>query len=456
MDLTPSVRQASYALLRFLTSHVTSDVIKPFFPAIVAQLCCGLTHIDENVQLDSVKLLDIYILQYSGLLLSHISKVVPLLISLLSRQTSDKKNAKPSKFQAASLQSVPSSSLLKLDSRLKILELISKLLLMALPSSDLSSSNEQCRKAEAYMVDLSRRAVFSMTDILSQNDKTSSSICHLSSNIPHIPILHSHGIVPDSSTTHDWPIISNMSLGVSSHFDGLLDVVDHLNNLVVESWMEVVPTHVVTNSSPNIRHVTFMNKLVEVLSILVKLLMAYGSSSKVLYHMKKEKLSKAYASIKAGISTYILKYFPFSVSRNSRKDQLLQLEHSSNFMVCNILGILRLIGGTMADDDERQVFVITAADFLSNFKMNHLASSSQVVYVISQISAEMIPLWCELSDMGLLNDQVAKMVFDFILRLYDFCHPQSCSKQQLTGCLCRVFMKEVAKGNNFSRYGQTL
>ena len=76
------------------------------------------------------------------------------------------------------------------------------------------------------MVDLSRRAVFSMTDILSQNDKTSSSICHLSSNIPHIPILHSHGIVPDSSTTHDWPIISNVSLGVSSHFDGLLDVVE--------------------------------------------------------------------------------------------------------------------------------------------------------------------------------------------------------------------------------------
>ena len=106
MDLTPRVRQASCALLRFLTSHVTSDVIKPFFPAIVAQLCCGQTHIDENVQLDSVKLLDIYILQYSGLLLSHISKVMPLLISLLSRQTSDKKNAKPNIFQTASLPSV--------------------------------------------------------------------------------------------------------------------------------------------------------------------------------------------------------------------------------------------------------------------------------------------------------------------------------------------------------------
>ena len=46
----------------------------------------------------------------------------------------------------------------------------------------------------------------------------------------------------------------------------------------------------------------------------------------------------------------------------------------------------------MADDDERQDFVITAADFHSNFKMNHLESSSQVVYVISQTSAEMIPL----------------------------------------------------------------
>ena len=313
---------------------------------------------------------------------------MPLLISLLSRQTSDKNNAKPSKFQAASLQSVPSSSLLKLDSRL----IISKLLLMALPSSDFLSSNEQCQKTEAYMVDLSRRAVFSMADILSQNDKTSSSICRLTNNVPHVPILHSHGIVPDSSVTHDWPIVSIMSLGVSSHFDSLLDVVEHLKYLVIESCMEAVPTHVFTDSSTNIQHVSFMNKLVEVLSILVKLLMAYGSSSKVLYHMKKVKLSKAYASIKAGIPTYTLKCFPFSVSRNSLKDQLLQLEHSSNFMVCNILGILRLIGGTMADVDKRQDFVIAAADFLSNFKMNHLASSSQVVYVFSQISAEMIPL----------------------------------------------------------------
>ncbi len=85
VDGSGLVRQASRMLIKCLTSLVYSDAISPFFDIMMAHLNCGLTHIKEKIQLDSLKILELYIQYHSKLLVSRISKVLPLLIGLLSR-----------------------------------------------------------------------------------------------------------------------------------------------------------------------------------------------------------------------------------------------------------------------------------------------------------------------------------------------------------------------------------
>ena len=53
------LRSAARSLMSFILLHVDASQILPLSPLITAHLCCGLSHIDSNIQLDSLKLLDI-------------------------------------------------------------------------------------------------------------------------------------------------------------------------------------------------------------------------------------------------------------------------------------------------------------------------------------------------------------------------------------------------------------
>ena len=454
VDLTPAVRQAAHVLIQVLTSQVSQDKIAPFFPAIVTQVCCGLTHIDEKIQLDSVRVLDIYLLHYSTLLCAHTSKVMPLLVSLLSRQTSDSSSKpKPSVLQLSSQRSAPSSCLLKLDARLNILQVVCKLLLQELSSSS-KPMGVQHQKTNGCTVDLSKRMTYCDAVSTSHNDKDAVSTCHLSIGIPHIPILHSHGRISGFSTLFDDASGPSLPSKANCNRELFLDALSVLVCVIMENWTQEAAAFVFSTSSPNVPHVTFISKLIEVLNTVSKLLQEFSSVDKnsLISNGEKKKLNKIYCSIKAGILSYIFKHFPFSLSGKSRKDQWSLLEHTCNFMFCHTLLILcKLKADFNGRDSESEDFTSTVAEFLHKFNLQQLVSSSQALSVVAEVTAEVIPLVCQLVGEG-LDEGVAAKLFSFALRLYnESCHPQSSSKQLLIECLRDVFLKEIAKKGDFHK-----
>ncbi len=57
-----AVRQSVQRLYKQIMPHVSSDMIGPFFPVLSAHLCCAMTHIHDDIQLDSLSLLGEYYL----------------------------------------------------------------------------------------------------------------------------------------------------------------------------------------------------------------------------------------------------------------------------------------------------------------------------------------------------------------------------------------------------------
>jgi len=444
VDLTPTVRQAARALVQVLTTQVSCEKIAPFIPAIVAQLCCGLTHINETVQLDSVKILDIYLLHYSTVLCDHTNKVLPLLIGLLSRQTSDSSKVKPNKFPS-SVHSAPSSRLLKLDARLKILELVLKLVLQELFAFSKTSDVQQCRKTSGFMVDVSRRVTCCDSIGISQNDKVMVSTCCLSTGVPYIPILHGKSLISDFFMSFDDARGTGLPSRAKCSHECLLDSLNVLVGVVMENWTEA-STQVFSTTSTSIPHVTFISKLIEVLTVVAKWFWNFFCVNKSsLSNVESESLTKIYSSMKAGILAYIVKHFPFSLSGRCHKEQWLLLEHNSNFMFCHTLLMLCLFKADFSgSDNDCQDFTSTVAEFLHEFKFQQLPSSSQALSVITEITVDMIPVACQLVEEG-LGEEVAAKMFSFALKLYETCHPQSTSKQLLVKCLGGVFTKEVAR-----------
>ncbi len=55
-----AVRQSVQRLYKQIMPHVTGDMIGPLFPVLSAHLCCAMTHIHDDIQLDSLSLLGMW------------------------------------------------------------------------------------------------------------------------------------------------------------------------------------------------------------------------------------------------------------------------------------------------------------------------------------------------------------------------------------------------------------
>lgn len=464
VDILPNVRQASCALIKVLMSQLSSVVIQPFFPVIIAQLSCGMTHINEKIQLDSVKLLALYLQHHPELLVVHVGKILPLLMNLLSRcksvQLVSKSESKEKtrkheafRFQVVALDNNPSSKLMSLDSRLNILSMISQLLEITLGSLNcdawrmISTSN---------IVDISRGKVFSVAELTLEDNIITSSICNLSAQIPHVPIVLNHGIIIPDHCAQGLTASSLTIIDIFSDYEAFLCLMNTLGILVLESWVECVPSQVFSSNIPSVPHVTVMSKLIDVLSLLVKLLLAVQACSSSMSLQKScDQLSDLHRMIVNGVSTYMIRYFPFSIAAESHREQFFQLQHTANFAFSSLLLSLRKVSCAMAmEGNENGQLTCATVEYLTNFDiqtMKHLTSSSQFLLTCTKLIVQMIPNLCELSSES--TEEMASIVgaFKFIREYYAFCHPQSASRHLLIKCLYSVFAQQAAKKDNLRR-----
>ena len=75
-------------LLNILLKNDKLALLKPFYKLINAHLSCAMTHIDENIQYNSLIILDIFIQQLPNMIYSHSYNIFENFIEQISKVTS--------------------------------------------------------------------------------------------------------------------------------------------------------------------------------------------------------------------------------------------------------------------------------------------------------------------------------------------------------------------------------
>ena len=80
-------RTAILRILKTLFPKVSVNMITPFFPVLNAHLCCALTNIDEAIQIDSLRFLDVILDYYPDLIAANSSQLIQSIPAQLSKLT---------------------------------------------------------------------------------------------------------------------------------------------------------------------------------------------------------------------------------------------------------------------------------------------------------------------------------------------------------------------------------
>lgn len=123
-DKDATVRQGVIRLLKSYLPRVTEKQISPFFPLICAHLCCAMTHIYDEVQIDSLLVLDILLETFPQLMVSKSSQVLTNFIDQISR-----KKGQGQVSGSRSLTVNPNSRLSSMKWRTSVLSRLEKFLL---------------------------------------------------------------------------------------------------------------------------------------------------------------------------------------------------------------------------------------------------------------------------------------------------------------------------------------
>ena len=87
IDMDDKVRHSLLVLFKYIFPLVTPEKMAPFTPLVLAHLSCAMTHIQEDIQLDSLSLLGLCLQHFPALMVSNKGMLLPNFISLISQQS---------------------------------------------------------------------------------------------------------------------------------------------------------------------------------------------------------------------------------------------------------------------------------------------------------------------------------------------------------------------------------
>jgi pre-rRNA-processing protein IPI1 len=98
------LRHAGVPLLESILSKVNSSALEPQYPVLCAHLCCGLSHIDDDIQLESIKVLDSIIESQPLFIVHHVNQILPNCIDQISTNSSDSTSVSQNKMMDTSFK----------------------------------------------------------------------------------------------------------------------------------------------------------------------------------------------------------------------------------------------------------------------------------------------------------------------------------------------------------------
>lgn len=108
---------------RFIAQSVPAERVAPFFPLLSAHLSCAMTHIEPAIQEDAMKVLDVLLEHYPGLLATRPAVLLTNFLELISHKQSSvgAKKTQDAKGRTWALSVNPSRAITSQQWRLSVL-----------------------------------------------------------------------------------------------------------------------------------------------------------------------------------------------------------------------------------------------------------------------------------------------------------------------------------------------
>ena len=451
IDSDASVRHALHTFLGFLFSSVSSHCIHTHFSSIVVHVSCGLTHISDRVQLDSLKIFGLLVNHYPTLLPPHAQHLLSLIVGLISRHSCAilSRKATTSKVQA-SLAHDPRSKLSKVSSRIEVFTLLSRFLetLFEYVGSTRKALSAHISDPESSppIVDVQSQSVLVERD--GEMLPACSKLCDFSTSVPHVMLLQQQGLpyqlgispnVGDiaSSTGSQSSLINASSESVFPDVSKFVGFSESLISLLLECWVECGPAQLSSSNSEVMNvpknSLILMETIINLLCLVLKLAALVSTSDfdaqstengSIPSVVAVNVLSEKYA---ASFLKHFMMYFPLHCPVTSANfPQYMRM----NLTLCQIMTLL-----SKSDHCSDQKALQSVCTFYSTLgQLVNPVLSSQSALEYSKIISETLPDLLASVDKHQMSDSDLQHVMNGLSAFYSWCHLQSSAKRSLIQC----------------------
>lgn len=469
VDDSSQVRRALCSLLNLILTNVSSKQLMPFSSLFIAHLSCGLTHIDDQIQLDSVKILEVFLSQPS-LIVPYANELLSLLMKLISRQRNSSAlqsrkpllttlvEAKTKTGGGTLLASNPDSKLADQMSRLRIFTFLSKFAEAIFEYDEDQNSSSKFGKSDlsygsqAPIIDTIGKRVYVPTQEGGLVE-TSSTLADLSTSIPHAPVLKASGIfVPNDKLFERDPSSSGNSQQFPNKHHSK-KITQSLLTLLLESWIECAPS----NQGKELSQKTTTFSLMEIiLRLIVQVLKLVPLRDRDVVSMPKDDsllliISREFMH---KFRAHCLSRFPFSplpsfVDRDSNLTRL-------DLLLC--LNSVKLIEASCWTVSARAVDNIKRiCSYIGSFS---LIKHSTAPVPMTQSFQNCVPILIEFfpallkmassvkanNRFPLIPPSIVREMIKRVFNIYSVCHPMSKNKQLFLQCFSELLRSELDSG----------
>ncbi|KAK3108792.1 hypothetical protein FSP39_015844 [Pinctada imbricata] len=407
-DKDAAVRMAIIRLLKTILPNISRIQLQPFFPVVSAYLCCAMTHIYEDVQADSLQVLDLFLDYMPVVVVQSSTQILPNFIEQISRQKNSGKAD-----SARSLSVNPASKMASQKWRTKVLERLHKLL--------------QC------IVDCGIKE-----DNSSQNDD---SVVHCVSgketlHQPFSKTLHNGWQNPGYALkSANVSIIGSDDVKSSGINDehGMRQFVKTMVPVLMECWMEATVTQTFSAADGSLLTEEAMSLRSNVTKV-IQLLWRFISTQ------HKNQLEWLRSCHFTEFQNYLLQNFPYALHQGTKKKEKVLSEKSAvtlNLGICDIMTYFLPNSSANQTCDNMSDCLETICTYLSGILIGEETMDSHSTKICIQILTRIV-------DTG-IHHEYTNILFDAGVKRYLVCHPLSSEKREFL----KFFASVIVTSNTF-------
>ncbi|KAM6449316.1 testis-expressed protein 10 isoform 2-T4 [Liasis olivaceus] len=313
-DKDSSVRTAAVCLLQFLAPKIRAEHISPFFPLMSAHLSSAMTHISEEIQEDSLKVLDILLKEYPTLLRDRSSVLLNNFVELISHQQLSTQLKSRDKISWM-LSVNPNRRVTSQQWRLNVLVRLQKFLQILVEGSSILEIDSEGQQERTHSVQIQKSLCVNWQEHANGQQ--------------HIQLYENgdlHPRINSSFTLRSLSMTGSDEKGLAS-MHNLKNFIQVIIPLLLDCWVEASPTQLATPVLGNILEPGSQQIMEQVLSI-IHLLWRLAKQNKDPHEME----TWLRANYLIDFKHHFMCYFPYSFQETIKQRKKDPLKSSKYYM----------------------------------------------------------------------------------------------------------------------------